>query len=326
MPTARRPAISTRRYDNPTVVAVETEARRDRRRRGVARLRARAWRRSSTALFGLLEAGDEVVCCAAIYGGTFHVLHRAGRALRRRPRGSPRSRSSARPARSSARRRGWCGSSRRSTRRCAASTWRAVADACRAAGVLSVIDNTFASPINQPVLAMGVDLSMQSVTKYLNGHSDVTGGVLSGRAGAHRPAGQDAAAARRHPRPAAGLRARPRHEDAARCASPVTTRRRWRWRRRSKGTRRWPPCTIPGWPSHPDHAIATAQMTRLRRHGVPRSGGRAGGGVPRLRPPAADPARGQPGRRREPVQPADPDLAVRPRRRGAGRGPASPAA
>ncbi len=28
---------------------------------------------------------------------------------------------------------------------------------------------------------MGVDLSMQSVTKYLNGHSDVTGGVLSGR-------------------------------------------------------------------------------------------------------------------------------------------------
>jgi cystathionine beta-lyase/cystathionine gamma-synthase len=60
---------------------------------------------------------------------------------------------------------------------------RAVATACREAGVLSVMDNTFASPINQPVLAMGVDLSVQSVTKYLNGHSDVTGGVLSGRAG-----------------------------------------------------------------------------------------------------------------------------------------------
>ena len=57
---------------------------------------------------------------------------------------------------------------------------RTVAAACKKAGVLSAIDNTFASPINQPVLSMGIDLSMQSCTKYLNGHSDVTGGVLSG--------------------------------------------------------------------------------------------------------------------------------------------------
>ena len=51
-----------------------------------------------------------------------------------------------------------------------------VARACRERGVLSVLDNTFASPINQQPLALGVDLSMQSATKYLNGHSDVTGG------------------------------------------------------------------------------------------------------------------------------------------------------
>jgi cystathionine beta-lyase/cystathionine gamma-synthase len=57
---------------------------------------------------------------------------------------------------------------------------RRVADACRARGVLSVIDNTFACSINQQPLALGVDLSMQSATKYLNGHSDVTGGVVSG--------------------------------------------------------------------------------------------------------------------------------------------------
>src|SRR4029453_4242809 len=57
---------------------------------------------------------------------------------------------------------------------------RAVASACRKAGIIAAIDNTFASPINQPVLSMGVGLSMQSCTKYLNGHSDVTGGVLSG--------------------------------------------------------------------------------------------------------------------------------------------------
>jgi cystathionine beta-lyase/cystathionine gamma-synthase len=55
-----------------------------------------------------------------------------------------------------------------------------VATACRSAHVISGIDNTFASPANQQPLALGIDLSMQSTTKYLNGHSDVTGGVLSG--------------------------------------------------------------------------------------------------------------------------------------------------
>ena len=45
--------------------------------------------------------------------------------------------------------------------------------------MLSVIDNTFASPINQQPLALGIDLAMQSATKYLNGHSDVTGGVVT---------------------------------------------------------------------------------------------------------------------------------------------------
>ena len=63
--------------------------------------------------------------------------------------------------------------------------------------MLSVIDNTFASPINQQPLALGVDLAMQSATKYLNGHSDVTGGVVTGPqalAGADR----EGAAAARH--------------------------------------------------------------------------------------------------------------------------------
>jgi len=46
--------------------------------------------------------------------------------------------------------------------------------------VLSVLDNTFASPINQQPMALGVDLAMQSATKYLGGHSDVTGGTVSG--------------------------------------------------------------------------------------------------------------------------------------------------
>ena len=58
----------------------------------------------------------------------------------------------------------------------------AIAAACRARGVISVIDNTFASPINQQPIALGVDLVMHSATKYLNGHSDVTAGALAGPA------------------------------------------------------------------------------------------------------------------------------------------------
>ena len=57
---------------------------------------------------------------------------------------------------------------------------RRVATACRDRGVMSVLDNTFATPMNQRALALGVDLAMQSATKYLNGHSDVTAGVVAG--------------------------------------------------------------------------------------------------------------------------------------------------
>lgn len=42
------------------------------------------------------------------------------------------------------------------------------------------VDNTFATPINQQPLALGADFSVQSATKYLGGHSDLTAGVLSG--------------------------------------------------------------------------------------------------------------------------------------------------
>jgi cystathionine beta-lyase/cystathionine gamma-synthase len=55
-----------------------------------------------------------------------------------------------------------------------------VAHACRRRQVISVADNTFASPMNQQPISLGVDLVMHSATKYLNGHSDVTAGVLAG--------------------------------------------------------------------------------------------------------------------------------------------------
>ena len=50
----------------------------------------------------------------------------------------------------------------------------------RSFGALVAIDNTFASPINQQVLALGADIAVHSATKYLGGHSDLTGGALMG--------------------------------------------------------------------------------------------------------------------------------------------------
>ena len=54
---------------------------------------------------------------------------------------------------------------------------RALAEIARSRGILTAVDNTFASPFNQRPLALGIDIVVHSATKYLNGHSDVIGGV-----------------------------------------------------------------------------------------------------------------------------------------------------
>jgi cystathionine gamma-lyase len=53
----------------------------------------------------------------------------------------------------------------------------AIAQLCRERGVMTVCDNTFASPINQRPLELGIDIVVHSTTKYMNGHSDVIGGI-----------------------------------------------------------------------------------------------------------------------------------------------------
>lgn len=57
---------------------------------------------------------------------------------------------------------------------------REVAEFARSEGLTSVIDNTFASPVNFRPLAAGFDLSVHSATKYLGGHSDLVAGCLLG--------------------------------------------------------------------------------------------------------------------------------------------------
>ena len=58
---------------------------------------------------------------------------------------------------------------------------RAVVEAARQCGAATIADNTFATPFNQQPLAMGVDISVHSATKYLGGHSDLTAGVMVGK-------------------------------------------------------------------------------------------------------------------------------------------------
>ncbi|MBX3614268.1 MAG: aminotransferase class I/II-fold pyridoxal phosphate-dependent enzyme, partial [Burkholderiaceae bacterium] len=58
---------------------------------------------------------------------------------------------------------------------------RAVAEAARAAGAISVADNTFATPLNQQPLSYGIDVVVHSATKYLGGHHDLIAGVVVSR-------------------------------------------------------------------------------------------------------------------------------------------------
>jgi cystathionine beta-lyase/cystathionine gamma-synthase len=166
------------RYGNPTVVAVEQVlARLDEAESAL--IFSSGMAATATTLLGHVKAGDEVICAAAIYGGTLHLLHdllsRFGIVTRFV---SPAELASLEHVVSERTRVVWFESPTNPTLRCV--DIRRVAEACRARGVLSVIDNTFASPVNQQPLALGIDLAMQSATKYLNGHSDVTAGVVCG--------------------------------------------------------------------------------------------------------------------------------------------------
>ena len=62
----------------------------------------------------------------------------------------------------------------------------AIARLCRERGIVTVCDNTFASPINQRPLELGIDIVVHSTTKYMNGHSDVIGGVAVVGKAAHQ--------------------------------------------------------------------------------------------------------------------------------------------
>jgi len=247
------------RYGNPTTVAVEQTMARIEGAES-AMLLASGMAATSTALLALLTAGDEVVCSAAIYGGTLHLLadlfkHYSITARfvtleeLRQPERVIGNRTKVL----------WFESPINPTLRCV--DIAAIAAACKARNVTSIIDNTFASPFNQQPLAMGVDIVMESVTKYLNGHSDVTAGALAGPSAlmkdvdkARRLLGGivDPQAAYAIGRGLKTLSVRMERHNANGMAIA-------RWLEAQLGTR-VETVYYPGLESHPDHALAKKQM------------------------------------------------------------------
>ncbi len=57
---------------------------------------------------------------------------------------------------------------------------KAVAEFAKTKSIITFIDNSYCTPLYQRPIEMGIDLSMQTATKYISGHSDTLGGVLSG--------------------------------------------------------------------------------------------------------------------------------------------------
>ena len=57
---------------------------------------------------------------------------------------------------------------------------KAVAELARSRNIITICDNSYCTPIYQRPVEMGIDISLQSATKYIGGHSDVVAGVISG--------------------------------------------------------------------------------------------------------------------------------------------------
>lgn len=246
------------RYANPTTAAVERAIARLDDADG-ALLFGSGQAASTAVLMAHLQAGDEVVCPSAIYGGTFHllvgVLARFGVRTRFVPLEALQTPSA---WLGPSTRMLWCESPVNPTLRCV--DLAAVAAGCRAHGVRAVIDNTFATPVNQQPLAVGFDVVVQSATKYLNGHSDVTAGVVTASHAMLAPIEQvrrltggvldpRASAALGRGLKTLTLRVAQQNATALAVAQALQDDPRV--------VRVW----YPGLPDHPDHALASRQMS-----------------------------------------------------------------
>jgi cystathionine gamma-lyase len=219
----------------------------------------------------LLDAGSTLVCMDDVYGGTYRLLSK----VRERSAGlKPVYVDLTDPVRLETALAGkkvgmvWVETPSNPTLKVV--DLAAVAAICRKHAVISVCDNTFATPMLQRPLEIGFDMVMHSATKYLGGHSDVVGGVLVTNR-------MDLAERLRFLQNAIGSVMGPFDAYLAlRGAKTLAVRmqrhcesamRIAEWLSRHPKVER---VIYPGLPSHPQHAVAARQM---RLDGQPAFGG-----------------------------------------------------
>lgn len=166
------------RYSNPTVAEAE---RKIAELEGAESCVVTSSGSAATfcALVALCETGDEVIACDSVYGGTVKtltkLLSRFGVSSRFIALDEVADLSKLSSERS---RVFWFETPANPLNRIV--DLRLAAEASRQAGLFSIIDNTFASPILQQPIAHGINAVMHSATKYLGGHSDLTAGAIAG--------------------------------------------------------------------------------------------------------------------------------------------------
>ena len=132
---------------------------------------------TSTVLLGLLKSGDHVVCSHAVYGPTRVLLERELVRFGIRTTFIETSDTDAvRAALEPGARMLFIESPANPT--LTVTDLAACAELARARGALMAVDNTFASPYLQTPLDLGADIVVHSLTKFINGHSDVVAGMI----------------------------------------------------------------------------------------------------------------------------------------------------
>jgi cystathionine gamma-lyase len=132
-----------------------------------------------STLLDLLDSGDHVIAGDDLYGGTFRLFER----VRKRSAGlqftfvDMSDVENVRSAVTSKTRMIWVETPSNPLLKLV--DLRAVAEIGKSRGILTVTDNTFASPYLQRPIELGFDVVVHSATKYLNGHSDMVGGVVA---------------------------------------------------------------------------------------------------------------------------------------------------
>ena len=217
---------------------------------------------ATATVLDLLDTGDHVLACDDLYGGTFRLFER----VRRRSAGldftfvdfsdGAALRAALKPRTKMI----WVETPSNPLLKLI--DLRAAAEFGKAHGLLTVADNTFASPYIQRPIELGFDLALHSATKYLNGHSDMVGGVVV--VGQNQDLSDRLAFLQNAVGAVGGpfdsflalrgvktlhLRMQRHSENAAAIAG---------WLERHPGVSR---VIYPGLKSHPQHSLAASQMT-----------------------------------------------------------------